>query len=355
MSASPRSTRGTPLTGYAAAALLIAVGVCLVVQGRAVGWGIVACAVLFLPVAWNGLQGAFPLRELGAIRGIVTLGVVVLGALSYIQRYGGGGDTELTRGGGGPPPDLNALEDSADPAKGRYVALLFAAEAYEHWQPLDRPIDDANALKALLTTRYTFAESDVRLVTNPTREDIISALDELSTTLGPEDNLLIYYAGHGAIRKAGKQGSWIPVDGETGSRSSRWVSSDDIVTRLNGLAARHILLLVDACFGGTILSEIGGTRGGELDPGAVKQIYTKRSRKAMTSGAAEEVSDASPFMQLIRSELGNNRQQVLLATQLFSAVQDSLVRMDYGQAPQFSNILTDGNDGGDFVFVRKDR
>ncbi|HRH68527.1 MAG TPA: caspase family protein [Flavobacteriales bacterium] len=354
MSTPNKPAKPNPVMGYALGALLMGGGVYLLTRGFSIGWGLVACALLFLPFVWSGVRNAIPMRELGAIRSIITLGIVVLGALPFIKGAGPGQDKGLTRGGG-PPPDMNVLDSASDPAKGRYVALLFAAEAYKHWQPLDRPIDDANALKALLTTRYTFTENDVKLITDPTREDIISALDELSTSLGPNDNLLIYYAGHGAVRKAGKQGSWIPVDGETGNKSSKWVSSDDIVTRLNGLAAKHILVLVDACFGGTILSEIGGTRGGELDPTAVKQIYNKRSRKAMTSGAAEEVSDASPFMQLIRAELGNNQQQVLLATQLFSSVQDSLVRMDYAQAPQFSNILTDGNDGGDFVFVRKDR
>lgn len=354
MSTSNNPAKANPIIGYILGALLIACGIFLVVRGFAIGWALVACALLFLPFLWNGVRNAIPMRELGAIRGILTLGLVVVGALPFIKGEMPS-DAEKTRGDGGPPPDLNVLEKAADPAQGRYVALLFAAEAYKHWHPLDRPIDDANALKAILTTRYTFAESDVKLVTDPTREDIISALDELNTTLGPNDNLLIYYAGHGAVRKAGKQGSWIPVDGETGNKSSKWVSSDDIVTRLNGLAARHILVVVDACFGGTILSEIGGTRGGEMDPGALQQIYNRRSRKAMTSGAAEEVSDASPFMTLLRAELGNNQQRALLATQLFSAVQDSLVHMDYAQAPQFSNILTDGNDGGDFVFVRKDR
>jgi|GEM_PF-5793328 len=355
MSTMNKPAKANPLVGYLLGAVLIAGGAFTLIRGYSIGWALVACALLFLPFVWNGVRNAVPMRELGAIRGILALGLVVLGALPFIKGTAPESDGDLTRGGGGPPPDMNDLEKAADPAQGRYVALLFAAEAYTHWHPLDRPIDDANALKSILTTRYTFAESDVKLLTDPTREDIISALDELNTTLGPNDNLLIYYAGHGAVRKAGKQGSWIPVDGETGNKSSKWVSSDDIVTRLNGLAARHILVVVDACFGGTILSEISGTRGGEMDPSALQQIYNRRSRKAMTSGAAEEVSDASPFMALLRAELGNNQQHALLATQLFSAVQDSLVHMDYAQAPQFSNILTDGNDGGDFVFVRRDR
>lgn len=349
----PTKTTGT-VVDLLIGGLLIGGGAYLITRGRPFGWALVACAPLFIPFVWSGIRSALPMRELGAIRGILAVGLVVVGALPFLRDAAPMDDGGKTRGGG-PPPDLNALVKAADPTKARYVALLFAAEGYEHWSPLDRPIDDAKALKALLTTRYTFAEEDVKLVTDPTRDDIINALDELHSTLGPNDNLLIYYAGHGAVRAAGKQGSWIPVDGEKGNKSAKWVSSDDIVTRLNGLAARHILIVVDACFGGTILSEIGSTRGAELDPGAVAQIYSRRSRKAMTSGAAEEVSDASPFMALLRAELGNNEQRMLLATQLFSAVQDSLVRMDYAQAPQFSNIVTDGNDGGDFVFVRRDR
>lgn len=353
MSTSNKAVTARPLVGYILGALLIGGGVFLITEGKLLGWAVVACALLFLPFVWNGVRNAIPLRELGAIRGILALGLVVMGALPFIKGIAPESNGDLTRGGGGPPPDLNTLEKAADPAQGRYVALLFAAEGYEHWHPLDRPIDDARALQAILTKQYLFAEADVKLVIDPTRDDIINSLDQLSSTLGENDNLLIYYAGHGAVRKAGKQGSWIPVDGET-DKSSSWVSIDDIVGRLSGLSARHVLVIVDACFGGTLLNKIDNTRGGEPDAGAVAQIYNRRSRKAMTSGAAEEVSDASPFMALLRAELGNNKRPTLFATQLFSAVHDSLVNRDYAQAPQFSNIGSlDGNDGGDFVFVRR--
>lgn len=340
--------------GYVIGALLLGCGTYLVVIGTGIGWALIACGVLFLPFVWSPVQRALPMRELGAIRWVIMLGVVVVGTIPFLKGDGGAHSTDLTRGEGG-PPDMSDLVEAADPTKGRYVAVLFAAEDYKHWPKLDRPIDDARALQAILTKQYTFAEADVNLVIDPTRDDIINTLDQLNNTLGPNDNLLIYYAGHGAVRKAGKQGSWIPVDGETGSKSAKWVSSDDIVTRLNGMAARHVLFVIDACFGGTILSEVNATRGGEMGSDAVEQIYNRRSRKAMTSGAAEEVSDASPFMELMRADLGNFQGKTLMATQLFSAVQDSLMKMDYAQAPQYSNIITDGNDGGDFVFVRRDR
>lgn len=340
--------------GYVIGTALVGGGAFLIANGMAIGWALVACGILFLPFVWSPVQRALPMRELGAIRWVIMLGAVALGAMPFLKGDAEGAPHELTRGGGG-PPDMNDLVEAADPTKGRYVAVLFAAEDYQHWPKLDRPIDDARALQAILTKQYTFNEADVKLVIDPTRDDIINTLDQLNSTLGPNDNLLIYYAGHGAVRKAGKQGSWIPVDGEAGSKSAKWVSSDDIVTRLTGMAARHVLFVIDACFGGTILSEVNATRGGEPTSDAVQQIYNRRSRKAMTSGAAEEVSDASPFMELMRADLGNFKGRTLMATQLFSAVQDSLMKMDYAQAPQYSNIVTDGNDGGDFVFVRRDR
>lgn len=212
---------------------------------------------------------------------------------------------DLTRGGGGPPPDLNTLEKKPPILhKDGTWHCCSRPKATNTGIHFDRPIDDARALQAILTKQYLFAEADVKLVIDPTRDDIINSLDQLSSTC-ENDNLSIYYAGHGAVRKAGKQGSWIPVDGET-DKSSSWVSIDDIVGRLSGLSARHVLVIVDACFGGTLLNKIDNTRGGEPDAGAVAQIYNRRSRKAMTSGAAEEVSDASPFMALLRAELGNN-------------------------------------------------
>lgn len=42
-----------------------------------------------------------------------------------------------------------------------------------------------------------------------------------------QDNVLIYYAGHGEIDKRSQTAYWLPVDSETGN-SANWISSQSI-------------------------------------------------------------------------------------------------------------------------------
>src|SRR5499427_109118 len=79
---------------------------------------------------------------------------------------------------------------------GRYHALVIGNNAYTDMSPLKTAVSDATAIADLLRTTYGFT---VTLLTNATREDIITALDQLRATLTEQDNLLIYYAGHGVL------------------------------------------------------------------------------------------------------------------------------------------------------------
>lgn len=352
MSTLNKPVKADPLVGYFLGAVLIGGGVYLIMQGKPIGWALVACALLFLPFVWNGVRNALPMRELGAIRGILALGLVVVGALPFIKGTILPSEHGTTRGGGA-PPDLNDLIDAADPGKGRYHALIFAAEKYKEWPPLQYPIDDAQELKKVLTTDYQFNESDVQLFENPTRSTIISALNEFTKPgrLTENDNLLIVYAGHGKQHTITDEGFWVPIDGARDDPSN-YVSAQDVLGKIQGLKARHVLLIVDACFSGTIFDLSAADRG----DGDATKYYTNPSRKAMTSGALEEVSDNSLFMKMLLNELGNNNEHFLTATTLFHTTNDTLGGIkEFKQRPQFNAIHTSGNKGGDFVFVRKDR
>ena len=68
-------------------------------------------------------------------------------------------------------------------------------------QSLDEPIRDATLLKNLLTKKYTFDESDIHFLSNPSFEDINVAFEILSAKVTSDDLLLIFYAGHGFFDK----------------------------------------------------------------------------------------------------------------------------------------------------------
>lgn len=308
-------------------------------------------AILFAPPAWNAIRSFIPTRGASAIRAVLSIVVMAVVLIPYLSDQLIGQDGAATRGDNpaGPPPTPEEIKRNADPTTGRYYALLLAAQNYEEFNKLQNPIDDARKLREVLVKKYLFKESDVVLIENPTRTMMIDSLDSFSLKMSANDNLIVFYAGHGKLRTLGNEGCWIPVDGKRHS-SANYVSSGEILKRFQGIKARHVLLLIDACFSGSIFEEMTATRA--EDNAANK--YGRHSRKAMTSGALEEVSDKSLFMKLLIDELSSNRSPFLTASSLFHAVQDSLENVTgYTQVPQFQNLQTDLNEGGDFIFVRR--
>ncbi len=85
-------------------------------------------------------------------------------------------------------------EAIADIQYGNYHALVIGANAYKHLPKLKTAINDAKSIAEKLESLYGFK---VRLLLDPTRDDIIDTFGDYLETLEFQDNLLIYYAGHG--------------------------------------------------------------------------------------------------------------------------------------------------------------
>ena len=87
------------------------------------------------------------------------------------------------------------------PNSGKFFALIIGVADYTDpaINKLDEPVSDASSLAKVLVSRYSFDASDVFFLKNPTRENIIDAFDMLTRKVGKNDNILIFYAGHGNI------------------------------------------------------------------------------------------------------------------------------------------------------------
>ena len=139
----------------------------------------------------------------------------------------------------------------------KYRALIMGVSKYQHEGPglqsLDNPTKDARLVYDMLTKKYTFDPADVILLNDPTRQNIIDAFDKLSNETAADDNVLVFYAGHGVWDKQKELGYWLPSDAEMKSRSA-WIANSQIKDYLsdNVIRSKHTLLITDACFGGSI-------------------------------------------------------------------------------------------------------
>lgn len=236
--------------------------------------------------------------------------------------------------------------------RGKYYALIIGIQDYldPNINDLDQPVKDAQALYDVLTKFYTFQRENVILLSNPRRQQITKALDDLVEKVTPDDNLLIFYAGHGHWDEKLKQGFWLPVDAFEKNRGT-WFSNADLKTYIGGINARHTLLITDACFSGSIFK----TREAFTDVSAdIQELYRYPSRKAMTSGALNAVPDRSVFIEYLIKRLQNNDIKFTSAEQLFYSFKTAVINNSANnQIPQFGEIRETGDEGGDFIFVKK--
>ena len=189
------------------------------------------------------------------------------------------------------------------------------------------------------------------------RYDILKELSRLRVSLSEQDNLLIYYAGHGYVDEASGRGYWLPVDAEE-DNFANWISTNDVTDVLNGMNALHVLVVADSCFSGTLTR---GTRlraaGWENDRRAlIRRLATKRSRKVLSSGGIEPVLDSgggehSVFTKALLDVLQENT-DVMEGNRLFLELRERVV-LNADQTPEYADIREAGHEGGDFIFVRR--
>ncbi len=146
---------------------------------------------------------------------------------------------------------IRLLRPQAKPdlAFGTYHAVVIGNNDYAQLTKLKTAVSDATAVAALLKDAYGF---DTTLLTNATRGDVIGALSKLRGKLKPSDNLLIYFAGHGVLDSYAEEGFWLPVDAAK-DNPANWISNADITNMLRAIRAKHVMVVADSCFSGTLV------------------------------------------------------------------------------------------------------
>ncbi|MBN2861927.1 MAG: caspase family protein [Bacteroidales bacterium] len=240
--------------------------------------------------------------------------------------------------------------ESSIPPGGNFYALLIGINDYQSPEinDLDNPIKDAERLYEVLHSKYTFREENIIFLRNPTLTEIISTLDKLAMKLNINDNLLIFYAGHGYWDEKSRLGYWFPSDA-TKNSTVKWFRNSTLRDFIGSIRTKHTLLIADACFSGAIFK----TRAAFNDASqGIKKLDELPSRKAMTSGILQEVPDESIFIEYLVKRLSENEERYLPSELLFSSFKTAV--MDNStNVPQFGVIQNVGDEGGDFIFMLK--
>jgi len=259
--------------------------------------------------------------------------------------------------------DLKLIDRIASPMSetGSFRALIIGNNNYKdpknRWQPLNTAVTDARALAALLKNHYGF--SDVNVLENATRADILHAVGDLTRRVNNNDSVLLYYAGHGYLDKDTNKGYWVPVDAK-GNDDSTFVRNSTIRDELNTIASRakHTLLISDSCFSGSLLRST--TRGALPDVHQdryYKEVSGKKSVQIITAGGNEFVDDSyldsghSPFTYFLLNELNHNGKPLLTATEVSNQVEKAVAN-NTSQVPESGVLQGAGDELGEFIFLK---
>jgi hypothetical protein len=231
------------------------------------------------------------------------------------------------------------------------------------------PVNDVRSIATVLRQDYGFAEITILLDRQATRRGIITALQNLHDG-GPSDNILIYFAGHGHLRKD-DVGVWLPCDAQA---LADGITSAEIKETLKNLPAKRVLLLSDSCFAGAFL-----TRGLAVQAKSSRVVEASTSekisrqlvlnqrpcREVITSGNLAPVPNEgegafrgnSPFAGALLSALRSVQPGGVVSTDdLFVDVYYSLRQNARPATPERvlpKQSTLPGHYGGEFFLIRK--
>jgi uncharacterized caspase-like protein len=260
-----------------------------------------------------------------------------------------------------PAPALpgQAYKGRPNIAFGTYHALVIGNNVYTRWPSLITPEQDARSVADILGKKYGFK---TKVLFNATRFDVLQALNDLRKTLTENDNLLVYYAGHGHWEKQIQRGYWVPVDSDTDS-DVNWISTFAITDILSAMSARHVLIVADSCYSGALtrssLARLEAGMSNEARDHWLQSTAEKRSRTVLSSGGLQPVMDsgggnhsvfAKAFLDVLATNadiLDGQRLGLEVAARVSYAASNAQMEQD----PQYAPIRYAGHEAGDFLFV----
>lgn len=291
---------------------------------------------------------------------------------------------DVFRDGGRAPAGIDSLYSESH-------ALVIGVSDYEHWKSLPGVKQDVTEVERALK-QHGFAV-EVARPEDLGRDRLYRLIADFLSSHGRdrESRLLIYYAGHGYRYRRGdepEEGFIVPKDAPLPAEGapqppSNLVGMRDILASLQGVQSKHVLLVLDSCYGGSLINAADAGDAGPrfVEAGAVTtaasraedpdsapyvppHIQTKVSGRAwqiIASGTyKQQVPDDSEFRRRfvtgLTDESGKGADldgdSYVTAPELGEYLQSNVARKSNGsQQPVWGFIGSKAASPGDFVFV----
>jgi hypothetical protein len=244
---------------------------------------------------------------------------------------------------------------------GRYYAIVIGNQDYQTIEDLQTPRYDVERATRILADKYGF---NVQMLEDANDVTMLKAINDLNAVLKPDDNVLIYYAGHGTRLPSakGENGYWLPVNAEAPPKDTYWVPNEQITGHLGRLIAKRVLVVADSCYAGLLSNDPSYLFLNDkvaYSKDYIKYKLPKRARLLLSSGGDKPVLDegsggnsvfAGAFLDALESNTGIMSTPELY-TRISKRVEISAAKNKFVQKPEFKSIKGAGHEVGDFFFV----
>lgn len=197
-----------------------------------------------------------------------------------------------------------------EPVRGALSAVVIGIDQYRTLQPLRYATADARAFYDYLVGEFGVPKDRVQLLLN---ED--ATLTNLKTALGtwlprisgPQDTVLIFYAGHGASEDdpSSPDGDalskyLLPVDAQAGNLFATAWSMEEVRAVFARVRAKRLLFIADACYsgasGGRTIPRPTGSRDVEVSGKFLERLAQGEGRVILTASGPNELSREEPAL-----------------------------------------------------------
>ena len=241
-----------------------------------------------------------------------------------------------------------------------YQALVIGVGNYKFWPKLPYARQDAEQVAEKIKTMGF----QVELILDPTSRELKAALNKMVYTMGrdKERAILLYYAGHGETETLAdntKMGYIVPIDcpllkSDPLGFASHAVSMREIESVSLRIRSKHVLMLFDSCFSGSLFSLVRAV------PEDISEKSSLPVRQYITAGREDEaVPDKSMFKRSLLIGLEGDADLTgdgyITGSELGLYLADKVVNYSRGrQHPQYGKINNPNLDRGDFIIIPVD-
>lgn len=231
---------------------------------------------------------------------------------------------------------FNTAIDKSKLSIGKKYALVVGTNEYKEWTPLNNAVQDAEAIAEELRKGFDF---DVQLLRNPVLDTVYSVIQSYAQRMDSNDQLLIYFAGHGDFDEKFFNDGFLVVKNSSAAKNDpyrkTYIQHSALQRIINNLPSRQILVVFDVCYGGTFddkvskkTYQVNRTATGNAKEDYINKKLSHNTRVYISSGNKNTVPDGyrgehSPFairfLEALRTRGGISG--ILTKSRLFSFVE----------------------------------